>query len=66
MECKIKISELRSVINTILDNLEIATEGGAVVVERDMYWEIFSHEKHDIRKMPVEFGIGQLFDDWNF
>ena len=66
MEQEIKISELRLVISRILDHIEQNLGIASVKLNQDDYWEVLDDERYDFTKTPVNYGHGQLSDDWEF
>ncbi len=59
----IKVSELRSVINHLLDYVEQET-GSTINVERDTYWFVSNDSVYDPYAESPELTMGQLSDDW--
>jgi hypothetical protein len=60
----VKVSELRSICETLLNHLE---ENGFSTIEitSDFYWNIPEGTRYDRYEEPKEFTMGQLSDDWN-
>ena len=63
---EIKISDLRLVINRILDHVEHGLGHAKVELDEDDYWDVPDKERYDFTKMPENFEHGQLRDDWEF
>jgi hypothetical protein len=66
MDVEIKLSELRLVINRILDHIEHDLGRESVKLDQDNYWDVADVERYDFTKSPENFGHGQLYDDWEF
>jgi hypothetical protein len=66
MVTRIKISDLRIVINLIFNHIEHDLKKENIFLEEDDYWDIIIHERYDFRKIPENFEHGQLSDDWHF
>lgn len=60
---KIKVSELRSVVNLLLDYVEQQTDG-TVDIEPDAYWFVSKDSVYDPYAEFPELTMGQLSDDW--
>ena len=63
---EIEISELRLVINRILDHIEHDLGKTKVAIDQDDYWDVADRERYDFTKTPENFEHGQLSDDWEF
>jgi hypothetical protein len=63
---EIEISDLRLVINRILDRIEQDGRGVRIKLSEDDYWDVSSAERYDFTKVPQNFEHGQLRDDWQF
>jgi hypothetical protein len=66
MDVEIKVSELRIVINRILDHIEHDLGRASVKLDQDSYWDVANAERYDFTKSPESFEHGQLQDDWDF
>ena len=66
MAVEIKLSELRLVINRILDHIEHDLGQASVQLNQDDYWEVADTERYDLTKSPDGYVVGQLHDDWEF
>ncbi|MBW8830350.1 MAG: hypothetical protein JF606_13110 [Burkholderiales bacterium] len=66
MAVEINISELRLVINRILDHIEHDLGHASVKLNQDDYWDAADAERYDFTKSPGNFEHGQLHDDWEF
>lgn len=66
MAIEIKISELRSILNTILDHIEKDLGHAVVSIDADSYWDVSDSERYVFTKSPENLGHGQLNDDWEF
>ena len=66
MAVEIKLSELRLVINRILDHIEHDLGHSSLQLEQDDYWDVANEERYDFTKSPQNFEHGQLHDDWEF
>ncbi len=66
MDVEIKLSELRLVVNRILDHIEHDLGLLSVKLDQDDYWDVTDGERYDFTKSPENFGHGQLHDDWEF
>jgi hypothetical protein len=66
MAVEIKISELRLVVNRILDHIERDLGQSSIRLEQDDYWEVPDGERYDFTKSPEGTGAGKLQDDWEF
>ena len=66
MALEINISELRLVINRILDHIEHDLGHASVKLDEDDYWDVADEERYDFTKSPENFEHGQLHDDWEF
>lgn len=63
MTGRVTVRELRQVSNLLFDHLE---ESGhhSVELDADYYWIISEKERYDPDNEPKDFGLGQLYDDW--
>ena len=66
MDAEINISELRVVINRILDHIEYDLGHTNLKLKQDDYWDVADHERYDPNKSPTDYVVGQLNDDWEF
>ena len=66
MDVEIKLSELRTVLNRILDHIENDLGHATVKLESDDYWEVADADRYDLTKGPEGYVVGQLHDDWGF
>jgi hypothetical protein len=66
MGVEIRISEIREVVNRILDHIEHDLSLPAVRLSQDDYWDVLDDERYDFSKSPNSFGHGRLHDDWEF
>jgi hypothetical protein len=66
MAIEIKIAELRSAINRILNHIEYDLGMIKIALDKDHYWDMFSEDIYDLAKDPKNFGVEQLGDDWEF
>lgn len=66
MEFNIKISDMRIIINKILDHIEHNLGVEVVNINEDNYWDIPDKDRYDFSKLPDGFAHGQLVDDWEF
>jgi hypothetical protein len=66
MAVEIKLSDLRAVINQILDHIEHDLGRASVKLDQDSYWDVANGERYDFTKSPGNFEHGQLQDDWEF
>jgi hypothetical protein len=66
MTIEIKISDMRLVINRILDHIEHDLGLTAVKLSQDSYWEVSYNQRYDFTKTPTDYDHGQLYDDWEF
>ena len=60
---KIKVSQLRTLSNKLLDHLE-ETGHGEVEVSVDFYWDIPAKHRYEPYTEPGKPDMGQLSDDW--
>ncbi|MBK8136870.1 MAG: hypothetical protein KA401_03520 [Anaerolineae bacterium] len=58
----VTVSQLRTLANLLLDNLE-ALNLSQIAIERDYYWEMSANDRYSMNKEPEDFSVGQLFDD---
>lgn len=63
---KIKISELRSIINAVFDKIENQFEVEEILLEEDYYLYVSNEQKYKISNDFGEYFIGSLYDDWDF
>lgn len=63
---EIEISELRLVINRILDHIEHCLGKSKITLDHNDYWDVAYEERYDFGKSPQKFDHGQLADDWEF
>jgi hypothetical protein len=63
---EIQLSELRLVLNRILDHIEHDLGKARVRLDQDDYWDVADEERYDFTKSPQNFEHGQLGDDWEF
>ena len=66
MAVEINLSDLRLVINRILDHIEHDLGHASLKLTKDDYWEVPDSERYDLTKSPDGYVIGQLHDDWEF
>lgn len=66
MANNINISELRLVIERILNHIERDLGKAEVVLDEDDYWDVADEERYNFSKTPKNFEHGQLRDDWEF
>jgi len=66
MPIEINITELRLVVNRILDHIERDLGHATVRLSEDNYWDAADEERYDFTKCPKNFEHGQLSDDWEF
>ena len=66
MAVEINLSELRLVINRILDHIEHDLGHVSLKLTQDDYWEVADSERYDLTKSPDAYVVGQLHDDWEF
>ena len=66
MAIEINISELRLVVNRILDHIEHDLGHVSVKLDQDDYWDVADGERYDLTKSPQGYVVGQLHDDWEF
>jgi hypothetical protein len=59
----IKISELREIINRLLDKLQ-EEAGDLIDISEDDYWEISQGERYNILRGIGQPTLGKLSDDW--
>lgn len=61
---KASLDELRCLLDLIIEELKI--EGvQAVQLTGDSYWHVASDERENFAKIPDQFCVGSLIDDWN-
>lgn len=64
MSVEIKISELRNVVNRIMDHVETDLGHASVVLTEVDYWDVLDDDLYKPAR-PVTLGIGNLADDWS-
>ena len=65
----IKISELREIFDAIFDNIDnIENQLGisSIQLNKDFYYCISNNFRYEMSSDPIGYGIGQLFDDYEF
>jgi hypothetical protein len=62
----VRISDLKLVINRILDHISNDLGLDSVNIDQDSYWDVADDERYVFSKTPENFGHGQLQDDWQF
>jgi len=66
MAVEINVSDMRTVINRILDHIEKDLGYMSVKLSQDDYWDVAEVERYDFTKSPNNYVAGQLHDDWEF
>ncbi len=66
MAVEINLSDLRTVVNRILDHIEHDLGHTTVKLDQDDYWEVADTERYDLTSSPNGYVVGQLHDDWEF
>ena len=66
MAVEIKLSELRLVVNRILDHIEHDLGHVSLTLDQDDYWDVSDGDRYDLTKSPESYVVGQLHDDWEF
>jgi hypothetical protein len=66
MALKVNVSEMRIIVNRILDHIEHDLGKGSVSLTQDDYWEVADNERYDFTKSPDACAVGKLHDDWEF
>lgn len=63
MQKMINVSDLRDILNKLLD--EVENEGVTKIeLDEDLYWCLSDEDAYDLDNEPSEFLVGQLSDDW--
>ena len=62
----VKVSELRIVVDRILEHIEQDLGVDSVPLTQDDYWTVLSKDRFDFTKSPDTCGLGKLHDDWEF
>jgi hypothetical protein len=62
---KISHSDLRRVVNILLDHLE-KTAPQPITFPFDYYWETTPESRYDRYEKPHDFLLGQLSEDWSW
>ncbi|MCB1835843.1 MAG: hypothetical protein KDH19_20710 [Geminicoccaceae bacterium] len=65
MGVKIKISELQTAINRILDHIQNDQNIDHLILDSTDYWDILDGDRYN-PKIPTAYGVGNLSDDWEF
>jgi hypothetical protein len=66
MEGKISISDLKFLINSVLDKIEADLISTEIVFDKHYYWDIDSEKIYNIDVVEKFRGIGNLSDDADF
>ncbi|WP_407157123.1 hypothetical protein [Bradyrhizobium sp. STM 3557] len=66
MAVEVNVSELRIIVNRILDHVEHDLGVTNVTLTQDEYWTISGNERFDLTRIPDVNGVGKLCDDWEF
>lgn len=63
----IDLKKLKYAVNEILDSMIKNNHLGIIELQHDFYWDFLKLESlYDPTKDPSDFGLGQLYDDWEF
>lgn len=65
MACEINISELRFIVNALLDHIEIDLNTKIVSIDSLDYWDV-SNDERVLFKQPNGYVVGNLKDDLEF
>ena len=64
MAFEVAFSDLRRVVNRLLDHAQDKLGSDAIVVQQDMYWNVPADWRYNIASPPRELDIGSLYMDW--
>ena len=62
----IVISDLRLIFNAIFDSIENDLGFKDVTLNKDYYYSIPDADRYNMQCDPVDYNVGQLFEDWDF
>ena len=65
---EIRISDVRKIVNSLLDHIEVARGITSVALVRSFYWQIAEPRRFDMSRDPdgADLVVGSLEDDWQF
>ncbi len=63
---KIPLRDLRVIINQIFDHIEKELDIDSIELLHDYYNDLSLNAMFDIEKEPINYEMGQLYDDWEF
>jgi hypothetical protein len=63
---EIDIEKLRSITNLIFDHIIEDVKIKQIELRKDYYWDIDTEQLYNMKNDPIELGVGQLYDDWEF
>jgi hypothetical protein len=66
MAVEINISDIRLIVNRILDHIEHDLGRSKVAIHNDDYWEVSDSQRYIFSASPSEHTVGKLTDDWEF
>lgn len=66
MQDIVKIHDLRVIMNRIFDHIEYRMGCHELTLQEDFYWDVREEDRYCFSKMPEDYAVGQLFDDYEF
>ena len=63
---EIRISDVRRIVNRLLDHIENTRGIASVPLSQSFYWTLAPEPRFDMSSDPTEFDVGDLADDWEF
>ena len=66
MMLEIETSKLRKIVNDILSHVEHNLGHSVIRLPEEYYWQVSGEDRYDLTKVDPDFGLGNLWDDWEF
>jgi len=68
MECELKVSDLRKVVDMIICRIEEDIQGGSFSINdhKNLYWEVAYSDQYRLEQCPSDLTVGKLSEDWEF
>ncbi|MFE7593575.1 hypothetical protein ACFU6K_29630 [Kitasatospora sp. NPDC057512] len=60
----IPLADLRRSFDLVLRNIEAATPGDTLALDKDHFWSVPADGLYDVYQAPGELTIGQLSESW--
>jgi hypothetical protein len=65
MAFEVAFSDLRRVVNRLLDHAQEKLGSDVIVVQQDMYWDVPEDWRYNVASPPGQLDIGSLYTDWD-